>query len=270
MGLPSNSVKWRHTPVSVERGVHGTRADVTYAKAFFDLQLAFAERVSQLSGVSLARTLLDYTTFYIRFGLGREFDSEHPVWREYVAGLQSALDRGDWTFRFYQMRAQQPVLPPHLVATFGCFSYSRLSDDQLRLHFQNAESNGDAPLAAARREQRVADLTAMFAHIQQTGDHGLRMIGASWLYNLAAYRRLFPAAYLETARAIKGRFRHMPLWGQFLNRHGETKDTVAREFLDRLRLHSTIENLDQCFAFHVLRLEAPVRSFYDFYGLDTG
>ena len=37
-----------------------------YARAFFDLQLEFAEIVSGLSGQPLADTLLDYT-FYIRF-----------------------------------------------------------------------------------------------------------------------------------------------------------------------------------------------------------
>lgn len=43
-----------------------------YAKAFFDLQLEFAETVSALSGLPLARTVLEYTNFYIRFGFGRD------------------------------------------------------------------------------------------------------------------------------------------------------------------------------------------------------
>ena len=41
-----------------------------YARAFFDLQLEFAETVSALSGQPLAETLLDYTNFYIRLALG--------------------------------------------------------------------------------------------------------------------------------------------------------------------------------------------------------
>ena len=44
---------------------------MTYAKAFLDLQLQFAERVTALSGLPLARALLEYTNLYIRFGLGR-------------------------------------------------------------------------------------------------------------------------------------------------------------------------------------------------------
>ena len=34
---------------------------MTYARAFFDLQLRFAETVSSLSGLPLAQTLLAYT-----------------------------------------------------------------------------------------------------------------------------------------------------------------------------------------------------------------
>ena len=52
-----------------------------YAKPFFDLQLQFAERVTALSGLPLARVLLEYTNLYIRFGLGRAFDPAHPAWQ---------------------------------------------------------------------------------------------------------------------------------------------------------------------------------------------
>ena len=48
---------------------------MTYAKAFFALQLEFALRASALSGLPLARTVLEYTNFFIRFGLGRGFDA---------------------------------------------------------------------------------------------------------------------------------------------------------------------------------------------------
>ena len=52
----------------------GRSNGVIYDKALFELQLQFAERVSVLSGLPLARTVLEYTNFYMRFGLGRDFD----------------------------------------------------------------------------------------------------------------------------------------------------------------------------------------------------
>jgi hypothetical protein len=236
-----------------------------YAKAFFKLQLEFAETVSALTGLPLARTLLDYTNFYIRFGLGRDFDPTHPRWQQYLAGLRDAKDRQEWTYRFYSTHPDPP--PPGVVATFGCFSYAWLSSDRIRLHFHDAERNGLSPLSLERRDQRLTDLASLFASLKHSVPDSVRVVGASWLYNITAYRRLFPESYLATAHVVQHRFRHMPLWGQFVNRDGEVRENMACEFRDRLRQQSSLQDLDCCFPFQVLSLEAPVVEFYDFYGV---
>jgi hypothetical protein len=243
-----------------------TPARVIYAPPFFDLQFDFAETVSAVSGLPLTRTLLEYTNLYIRFGLGRDFDPTHPRWREYLDGLLDAKAPREWTFRFY-VRRPDTMAAPAVVATFGCFSYARLSGDRIRLHFQNAETDGHSPLAMERRDRRFADLAGLFAHVKRGGRQPLRVIGASWLYNLGAYRRLFPESYLATAHVIHGRFRHMPLWGQFVTRYGEVRESMARPFREHLRRQCCLEGLDRCFPLPVLALEAPVREFYEFYGV---
>ena len=239
---------------------------MVYAKAFFDLQLQFAQTVSVLSGLPLGRVLFEYTNFYIRFGFGRDFDPTHPGWREYLAGLPNTNHRCEWTCRFYLTRSRA-VVPPNLVATFGCFSYAQLSNDRIRLHFENAETDGHSPLGIQRQGQRLADLAALFEYVKRTVRQPLRVVGASWLYNLEAYRRLFPKSYLATAHTIHGRFQHMPLWGQFVNRCGDIKESMAHQFLARLGRQTSLEGLDQCFPFQVLRVEGSVLEFYDFYGL---
>ena len=90
-------------------------------------------------------------------------------------------------------------------------------------------------------------------------------MGASWLYNIEAYRRLFPATYLSTAHPIDGRFRRMPLWGQFVDRQGDVRVATAREFRARLGRQTVLDGLDQCFPYQVLALDAPVRDFYEWY-----
>ena len=239
---------------------------MTYAKAFLDLQVEFAERVTSLSGLPLARTLLEYTNLYIRFGLGRDFDPAHPGWQEYLAGLRDASDIRAWTFRFYSRRPDG-MAAPGVVATFGCFAYSRLSGERLRLHFQNAETDGQSPLSAGRAGRRRAELAALFAHVKRTQGEPLQVVGASWLYNLGAYRRLFPPSYLATARVISGRFQHMPLWGQFLDRHGAIREEMTRQLQERLERQAGCDDLDQCFPFRVISVGAPVQNFYDFHGV---
>src|SRR5262249_54497617 len=116
-------------------------------------------------------------------------------------------------------------------------------------------------------ERRKAELAALFAEGKRTAQNPARVVGASWLYNLAAYGRLFPESYLATAHTIQRRFRHMPLWGQFSRRGGAGREDRARLFRERLGRHSSLEGLDNCFPFPVLALEAPVADFYRFYGV---
>lgn len=239
---------------------------MTYAKAFFDLQLRFAHRVALLSGIPLAQALLEYTNLYVRFGLGRDFDPVHPTWREYLAGLPATPADRDWTYRFYLARSEAMAAPP-VAATFGCFSYAPLPGGLIRLHFRNAETDGCSPLGVERLDRRLADLTALFGHVRRARREALRVVGASWLYNLDAYRRLFPASYVASARVIGRRFQRMPLWGQFVDRHGDVKESMARPFLERLERWSSLDRLDECFPLQVLSVEAPVRAFYDLYGV---
>ena len=237
-----------------------------YAKPFFDLQLRFAEKVTAVSGLPLSRVLLEYTNLYVRFGLGRAFDPEHPAWRAYLAGVARGDDLRAWTYAFY-LTKPGPMMTPPVKASFGCFAYARLDDTRIRLHFQDAETDGHSPLARERIGQRMADLAALFAHVKREGHPALRVVGASWLYNIAAYRRLFPRSYLDTAHVKAHRFQHMPLWGQFLDRHGALKDTTTRPFLPRLEPEESIERMAECFPFQALSVEAPVSEFYDFYGV---
>jgi hypothetical protein len=210
--------------------------------------------------------LLEYTNLYVRFGLGRDFDPAHPTWQEYLAGLPGGSDGREWAYRFYSARSEV-MAGPRVVATFGCFSYARPRADLIRLHFRNAETEGRSPLGIGSREHRLAELAALFAHVERARPEPLRVVGASWLYNLDAYRRLFPTSYVASAHVLGHRFQRMPLWGQFLDRHGALRESPTREFLERLDRQSTLAGLDQCFPFQVLTAEAPVRDFYDFYGV---
>ena len=239
---------------------------MVYAKAFFDLQWQFAEKVTVISGLPLTRVLFEYTNLYIRFGLGRDFQPTHPIWQAYLAGLQDTDDRRAWTYSFYLTRDEAMAGPP-VVGTFGCFSYALLPGDRIRLHFENADTEGHSSLGVACLGQRRADLTALLGHVQRTLPKRVQVVGISWLYNLEAYRRLFPVAYIATARVLRNRFRSMPLWGQFLDRHGGLKEHMTRPFLAHLEQQMSVERLHECFPFQVLTVEAPVQEFYDFYGL---
>src|SRR5439155_12564861 len=80
-GAGRESISWAGSRRPSRDGHRALENRVTYAKAFFDLQLQFAHKVTRLSGLPLARALLEYTNLYARFGLGRDFDPAHPTWQ---------------------------------------------------------------------------------------------------------------------------------------------------------------------------------------------
>jgi hypothetical protein len=236
---------------------------VVYARELFDLQLTFAERVQALSGLPLEQVLFEYTNLFVRFGFGRDLDPQDERWQAYLAGLREAADPREWTYRFY-LRDPETKTAPEVVATFGCFSYAALGADRIRLHFHNAEPDGVSPLCSARTARRQSELATLFQHVAETRDDP-EVVGVSWLYNIDAYRRLFPPAYVITARVLHDRFQSMPLWGQFVDRHGCVKEALREPFLTALNKQSGMQHLDACFPLPVLATHAPVSEFRDFY-----
>ena len=247
---------------------------MVFARELFDLQLSFAERVRDLTGVPLGVAVFEYTNLYVRLGFGRDFDFDCAGWQFYLVGLEDGADAREWTYRFYR-REPETATAPAVAASFGCFSYAIPRDhlrdpsqaDRVRLHFRNAEASDRSPLAPERVEQRRAELRALLEHLRTNAGPDVEVVGASWLYNLEAYRRLFPPEYVGTARPIPAAFRSMALWGQFVDRRGKLRASAVAAFLSALSRAASRDDLGGCFPFQALSVRAPARHFHDFYAV---
>ncbi|MEM8884593.1 MAG: hypothetical protein AAGD14_11020 [Planctomycetota bacterium] len=231
-----------------------------YDRAFFALQWRFAER----TGWPRERALLEATNFYVRLGFGHEFDADHPGWRAYLDGLVSADDPIDWTMACYHRNAESGTRAP-TVATVGCFSYGRLPSGEVRVHFRNVAPRDRSPFDAANRAERATEMRELIRRMADDVSPSTPVIGTSWLYNLEGYRCLFPPAYLATARDLRGKFRSMTLWGQFLDRHGGVRAGPRDRFLAALADPALDE--DDCFPLKPWRLEAPAAVFFEHTGI---
>ena len=76
--------------------------------------------------------------------------------------------------------------------------------------------------------------------------------GGSWLYNIEAYRRLFPPEYGQTAQPVDDEFRFLA-------------QPASRSFLACLEQQTTVAGLKQCFPLHVLQPACAIYYFYRFY-----
>ncbi|MEM5315304.1 hypothetical protein [Paraburkholderia sp. JHI869] len=247
---------------------------MTPQRAFYDLQVRFARTAARLADVPLAAALLDCTNLYVRFGAGRAFDRTHPLWEGYVRGLDghaSVDEQCEWTWRYLQRCPTQQGAPA-VVATFGCFSYAHEPHGGVRLHFNAQTDSGMSPLDLRQLAARRGELRALIRHLRgslrESGcAPGDRLVhGTSWLYNLPAYRRLFPADYVASAQPV-ARLRALSLWGQFLDRNGCVRNDAAAVLLARIERISAFADVLPCFPLQALAVQASVEVFAAF--LDT-
>lgn len=234
---------------------------------YFDLQLRLAGAFAQRTGEPLGEVVGRLTNLHRRFGLGTIGDATPtPVWLDYCRGLEVHADpsaRLDWTMQAF---AAAPGSGTSAKPRFGCFSYDPPdSDGVLRIHFENRDLDDVSPLHADKLGRRLADAARMFAHVVQTHPDAVTVRGSSWLYNLEAYRRLFPPDYGASRRRVEPlRLNGTSSWGQLLDHRGAVKPAVREAFL------ANLPALDpqapwRVFPLPALAVSAPLALFTAFY-----
>ncbi len=237
-----------------------------YAADFFRLQLQFARKVAALTGVPITKAIGTHTNLYIRLGMGREFDPDNVEWQRALRELVEADDPAAWTRSFHLSRSHLPA-GPLMEKSAGCFSYSRLATDRVRLHFHAPADEPRSTLSDGAADLRRRELRELFAHLKTASPSAPQVVGASWLYNLPSYRWLFPVDYLAGLRPIAHPYQRMPLWGQFLARNRTLRTEIAGPFEDRLAAATTMQEVADSFPLSVLAVTASAECFYEDFGL---
>jgi len=238
-------------------------------RGFFGLQLKFAERMGEALGLSFSEAAVRYTNLHRRLGLGRP-DRPAPAnkWSGYGERLDQ-LERSAQRLDFIvEAVGDAPAeAPPEPQIRFGCFAFEPPDGDgRVRFHFHNADTEGDVgPLSRTKIDRRRGELRALFAHLHEAYPSARTVQGGSWLYNLAAYRRLFPPIYAESGTPMeRPRLTGSSTWGQLLRHDDTVNPTVERAFLaglDRLQPHAPWT----VFPMRALSTRAPLEAFMDFY-----
>jgi hypothetical protein len=272
-GLPAATATHSHShPAAALNRESARRARAERLGDYFALQLRFAEHMAARAAIPLARSLTLHTNLQRRFGLG--YGGVGPVPPEWLAFLdemdrrETPEQRLDWIKTFYLNAPDD--LPPADQRTFGCFRCDPPDvAGVLRIHFSNRDSTDDiGPLSRAKTPRRLSELKTMFAFVRETWPGANTVQGGSWLYNLDAYRRLFPGAYGDSRKPPSGPvgLAGTSSWGQFLDHREAVKPDLREAFLHNL------ETIDvaapwRAFPLPALRTRAPIELFYDHYGV---
>ncbi len=240
---------------------------------YFDLQLRFAEAVAAAAALPLSAAVAQCTNFYRRFGLGPlQGAPSAPEWHKYTAHLMTLAtheQRVAWTQGFFVQSAPESLPPGRLE--FGCFGCDPPDEDgRVRIHFTNRDTDGIGPLNWTKIATRRQELQAMFTYVKHTYADARAVRGGSWLYNLAAYRRLFPPVYGDSRAVQEGttHFQGTSSWGQFLDHREGVKPALRAQFLENLKTLD-MHRLWEVFPLPTCSAQAPIQAFYDFYTIDA-
>ncbi|MDB5238214.1 MAG: hypothetical protein JWM46_484 [Candidatus Kaiserbacteria bacterium] len=238
------------------------------SKDYFDIQLQFAEAVSQKSGIPLENALFKYTNLFARLSFGTldELDENDPAWQKFAHDVSTQTDRSEYVYSTYLNAPQEK--PPAQPIQFGCFRADPVEEDGLvTFHFKNTEY-GKSPFSPDQIEARKQELKNLFTEIKKQYPHAKIVKGGSWLYDKEEYRSLFPASYSDS-RIVQNDnrfFQGMSRWGQFLDKNGNVRSDSKERFLEALK-RVDAEHLADAFPIPRYKVEAPVQDFYDFYGI---
>lgn len=232
---------------------------------FFDLQIKFARKLSEVSRRPLNDVLLDSTLLYNRLGMGGKPDSNNPLWQEFISGMQEQ-DLTNYIYQFYLNSKNKKIEAGKERLMFGCFRYDYDPTSKVvRVHIGNIGKSG-SPLT--NPEQRKQELRQMFEHIKYTYPETQQVKGDSWLYNLQKYRDLFPPEYTARLEEYDFKYQEFSVWGQFLDRNNNVRSESTEEFLKSLDSVKDEREIYKAFPLRPLRVETGIENFYNFVGLN--
>jgi hypothetical protein len=237
---------------------------MTYTKSFFELQFDFATKIAEASGSPIEDVMLNYTAFYKIFGTHDwDFNATNPIWVSFLEQFQKSDDKIATIYDFYLNITRDEEKEEHV---FGCFSYHYEEKEKyIQLHFKNNETDGIGPLSDEQMPIRRSELKSLFADAFATYPQAETVVGFSWLYNLDAYKRLFPVEHIASAKVVPDWYKSLALWGQFFDKDGNLKEEMVQAFRTCSTHKNTVEELTACFQFQVLELQTGVAIFKNYY-----
>lgn len=234
---------------------------------FYDLQLAFAKAVAEHRGMELKEAIRWYAPFL----------REHALSSDYTE-IKEGVSLENIATHAYLEDTKRPLelveYHPAGGTRFGCSSYTYDEKEHAgKLHFVNAEYDKTGPLSLEKLPQRRQEMRDVIIDLKKSHPDVKAVRGYSWLYNLDAYKRLYPKSFTEALVPAVNRAdwgRGTTIWGQFIDSDGNLKHEEASILLKRMSPEHTLEKPEDLLAFPLLkplRAEAPVEDFYKEYGI---
>ena len=268
--------------VSTEPEYWKNNLQFVYPKGLFEVQYKFAQIMAERQNIPLIDAIEKYAPL-----LNKAIRSEDN--KELLPNLtdENILDVGYATVLERRKNYTREGLSYHdeNESRFGCFCY-RYDEDTKTIspHFFNAEAEDEwengvliskGPLSKEKIERRMSELRDMFSDIRTKYPDAQYVKGRSSLYNIEAYRRLFPPTYTVSSDVdydLALWAGNTDIWGQFLGgdkkQKGEYgfKKELADEFLEKVK-EVPLDRLADALPMPPRNASGNIEDFYSFYGI---
>jgi RimJ/RimL family protein N-acetyltransferase len=241
---------------------------LTHPRGYFDAQVLFAKKWSDITKEDFATILLHKTALYRRIQNKKAPEETPVVWKNLLAGLDLSTDHIALTNTLYEAYSDQPHSrydQPHEPHAFG---YDYLPGNKVKIHFKNPV-RGESPFSVPNLPKREIEFKQMLENIAHDHPEAGLLTSASWIRSTKSYQSLFPPnrASEVSLMAPDMDFEGDSVWGQFIDKYGQTNTRIYDTFIDNLAEVKTIRELIEAFPYKLMRAEDPIALYYAFYGV---
>jgi len=262
---------------------------------YFDAQVSFAIKISEISGKKLEEGMFEYTDLYNSltnkpYGEQEEKGNYLPLWKEYMRGIQDlsgTKDISDITYNLFLEQDYSKIIisenQNQQTNTFGCFKidygdYNK-QREQIRLHFSpkrldllksdNEDKHGDLSTKYLPRRKEEFKSMIMYIHENINLFDGAKYLKSStWLQNIPNYQSLFPSKYSLEENRIKKNKNFLGLWGQFVKWDLTGNKKIFKIFRENLKKANTLEDSINAFPYPVYEIKVPLEKLFKMYEIE--
>jgi hypothetical protein len=238
---------------------------------FFDIQIKFAKKVSDLSGLPIQDSLLRYTFLFRNFFVpSSKLIKTNKVWEDFLSEIKTVSYENitKIAYEFSKKRMlERKMFDRSLYTGKPCFLYE-LKDTEVYLHFNNNEGSMPGPLSKERIFERTKELQDIFKEIKDIHPEVKTVNCYSWLVNLPSFMRLFPVEFGRNKNIVKNDFKSLDIWGQFLDSGYQMKTEMVDRFLSKLNTATDISESKGIFDFYPVKINAPIELLLNYYKID--
>ncbi len=246
------------------------RTAIPFPRSFFQLQYDFTEVIAERNGQEFFDAIKDHAPYINR----QLYEFERGVPKKLLEPDpgESIVDFAYNRYLKADKESEDEPTPYNSGTRFGCFAYNHPDEtpSEIDIHFVNAELDTQGPLSKEKIFARERELIDMLKDVKKRAPHAETVLGHSWLYNLDAYKRLFPDSYIKSLKPDEGLRQWSAgttIWGQFIDSEGNLKEDLAKILMERVQ-HVEPGNQNELLTPPLmvsLYAEGPIADFYEKY-----